>query len=134
MPIYEYECPACGVFEVQQGIKDHAINRCPTCRSRRVRKLISATSFQLKGSGWYQTDYGRGKCAAAAKANDEANGNGNGGNGKATDAAKADGNGNGGNGNGKGNGAGKECRPDSCAQADTCAKNAEAPAKSAAGD
>ena len=118
MPIYEYECPACGVFEVQQGIKDHAINRCPTCRSRRVRKLISATSFQLKGSGWYQTDYGRGKCAAAAKAND---------------AAKADGNGNGGNGNGKGNGAGKECRPDSCAQADTCAQKAEAPAKSAAG-
>ena len=110
MPIYEYECPVCGVFEAQQGIKDHAINRCPTCRSRRVRKLISATSFQLKGSGWYQTDYGRGKCAAAAKANDEANGNG------------------------KGNGAGKECRPDSCAQADTCAKNAEAPAKSAAGD
>ena len=60
MPIYEYECSKCGVFEVTQRITEKALGKCPTCRSK-VRKLISNTSFQLKGSGWYITDYGRGK-------------------------------------------------------------------------
>ena len=56
MPIYEYECGKCGVFEVSQRISEAALSKCPTCR-RRVRRLISNTSFQLKGSGWYVTDY-----------------------------------------------------------------------------
>lgn len=59
MPIYEYECGKCGVFEVSQRISDAALSKCPTCR-RKVRRLISNTSFQLKGSGWYVTDYARG--------------------------------------------------------------------------
>jgi putative FmdB family regulatory protein len=59
MPIYEYECSKCGVFEHSQRIKDPALTKCPTCR-RKVRRLISNTSFQLKGSGWYVTDYARG--------------------------------------------------------------------------
>src|SRR5215472_13776324 len=59
MPIYEYECGKCGVFEVSQRISEAALSKCPTCR-RRVRRLISNTSFQLKGSGWYVTDYARG--------------------------------------------------------------------------
>ena len=59
MPIYEYECRKCGVFEHSQRIKDPALTKCPTCR-RKVRRLISNTSFQLKGSGWYVTDYARG--------------------------------------------------------------------------
>jgi putative FmdB family regulatory protein len=59
MPIYEYECGKCGVFEHSQRISDAALAKCPTCR-RKVRRLISNTSFQLKGSGWYVTDYGRG--------------------------------------------------------------------------
>ena len=58
MPIYEYRCEKCGDFEHTQRITDKALDRCPTCR-RRVRRLISSTSFQLKGGGWYVTDYAR---------------------------------------------------------------------------
>jgi putative FmdB family regulatory protein len=58
MPIYEYRCRKCGEFEVTQRITDAPLGRCPTCRGK-VTKLISSTSFQLKGSGWYITDYGR---------------------------------------------------------------------------
>lgn len=60
MPIYEYKCSKCGVFEVTQRITEDALEECPTCQGE-VLKLISNTSFQLKGSGWYITDYGRGK-------------------------------------------------------------------------
>ncbi|MFQ5667959.1 MAG: FmdB family zinc ribbon protein [Candidatus Binatia bacterium] len=58
MPIYEYECRKCGQFEVTQRITEDPLSRCPTCRGK-VAKLISHTSFQLKGTGWYATDYGR---------------------------------------------------------------------------
>ena len=58
MPIYEYRCDKCGDFEVRQKITDQPLSRCPTCKGK-VRKLISNTSFQLKGSGWYLTDYAR---------------------------------------------------------------------------
>jgi len=56
MPIYEYSCPKCGSFEVTQRISDEPLRRCPTCRSK-VRKLISATAFLLKGGGWYADGY-----------------------------------------------------------------------------
>src|SRR5262249_22952463 len=58
VPIYEYECGRCGVFEQSQRITEPALTKCPTCR-RKVRRLISNTSFQLKGSGWDVTDYAR---------------------------------------------------------------------------
>ena len=58
MPIYEYECENCGVFEATQKITRKALSRCPTCKAK-VKRLISNTSFQLKGSGWYITDYAR---------------------------------------------------------------------------
>jgi putative FmdB family regulatory protein len=58
MPIYEYRCDQCGVFEEMQRITDPPLSRCPTCH-RKVRRLISSTSFQLKGTGWYVTDYAR---------------------------------------------------------------------------
>jgi len=58
MPIYEYECGKCGTFEATQKITDRALTRCPTCKGK-VKKLISNTSFQLKGTGWYVTDYAR---------------------------------------------------------------------------
>ncbi len=58
MPIYEYRCDRCGVFEVTQRITEPALSDCPTCNGT-VARLISATSFQLKGSGWYVTDYAR---------------------------------------------------------------------------
>ena len=58
MPIYEYHCSKCGDFEAMQKMSDKPLTQCPTCR-RKVTKLISSTSFQLKGSGWYVTDYAR---------------------------------------------------------------------------
>jgi len=59
MPIYEYHCEQCGDFEEMQRITDPPLTRCPRC-NRKVQRLISQTSFQLKGTGWYVTDYGRG--------------------------------------------------------------------------
>ncbi len=58
MPIYEYHCDKCGDFEATQRITDKPLGRCPTCKGK-VKKLISNTSFQLKGTGWYITDYAR---------------------------------------------------------------------------
>jgi putative FmdB family regulatory protein len=58
MPIYEYRCKKCGDFELSQRITDSPLERCPTCKGK-VSKLISNTSFQLKGNGWYATDYAR---------------------------------------------------------------------------
>ncbi len=58
MPIYEYLCKKCGMFEVTQRITENPLGRCPTCRQK-VQRLISNTSFQLKGTGWYLTDYAR---------------------------------------------------------------------------
>lgn len=57
MPIYEYKCTKCGKeFEVIQKFSDKPVKKCPDC-SGKVEKLISQSSFVLKGTGWYQTDY-----------------------------------------------------------------------------
>jgi len=58
MPIYEYKCQKCGTFETTQKITNKPLGKCPTCKGK-VKKLISNTSFQLKGTGWYVTDYAR---------------------------------------------------------------------------
>lgn len=58
MPIYEYQCQKCGTFEVTQRITEKPLGKCPSCKGK-VKKLISNTSFQLKGTGWYITDYAR---------------------------------------------------------------------------
>ena len=58
MPIYEYGCEKCGhEFEAEQRITDAPLKTCPECRGRRVRRLISRTSFVLKGGGWYSDLY-----------------------------------------------------------------------------
>jgi putative FmdB family regulatory protein len=58
MPIYEYECQACSHrFEEWQKMSDKPIEVCPKCKARKVEKLISHTSFQLKGGGWYSDLY-----------------------------------------------------------------------------
>ena len=71
MPIYEYRCQQCGEFEVTQKIKDRPLTRCPVCKGK-VKKLISNTSFQLKGTGWYVTDYARKEKAPKEKKGEKA--------------------------------------------------------------
>jgi len=62
MPIYEYACDKCGhEFEREQRITDDPVKTCPECRSRKVKKLISRTSFVLKGGGWYADAYSSSK-------------------------------------------------------------------------
>ena len=58
MPIYEYRCRSCG-FEKEylQKLGDAPITDCPTCGKAEMGKLVSAAGFQLKGSGWYATDF-----------------------------------------------------------------------------
>jgi putative FmdB family regulatory protein len=59
MPLYEYECDACGHrFEVIQKFSDAPIEKCPVCGGS-VHKLQSAPAFQFKGTGWYVTDYAK---------------------------------------------------------------------------
>ncbi len=59
MPIYEYECQKCRqVTEAMQRFSDSPLTTCPAC-SGEMKKLISHSSFHLKGSGWYVTDYAR---------------------------------------------------------------------------
>jgi putative FmdB family regulatory protein len=66
MPLYEYECDACGHrFEIIQKFSDEPVEKCPVCGGR-VHKLQSAPAFHLKGSGWYITDYAK-KDQAGAK-------------------------------------------------------------------
>ncbi|MCG6870279.1 MAG: zinc ribbon domain-containing protein [Gammaproteobacteria bacterium] len=58
MPIYEYECEACGHhLEAIQKISDQPLSICPSCHEPALRKLISASGFRLSGSGWYETDF-----------------------------------------------------------------------------
>ncbi|MYC25200.1 MAG: zinc ribbon domain-containing protein [Gammaproteobacteria bacterium] len=58
MPIYEYECRACGHgFEVMQKMSDPVLVDCPDCAQSTLKKLISPVAFRLKGTGWYETDF-----------------------------------------------------------------------------
>ena len=58
MPIYEYRCESCGEeLEKIQKVTDPALTDCPRCGKAALTKLISASGFRLKGSGWYETDF-----------------------------------------------------------------------------
>jgi putative FmdB family regulatory protein len=58
MPIYEYQCQACGhQLEALQKVSDSPLRKCPECGKPKLQKLISAPSFRLKGGGWYETDF-----------------------------------------------------------------------------
>jgi putative FmdB family regulatory protein len=58
MPIYEYRCSACGFQkEYLHKVSDPVLTRCPECGKETFSKLLSAAGFQLKGSGWYATDF-----------------------------------------------------------------------------
>ena len=87
MPIYEYQCAACGqVVERWQKISDSPLADCPACGGS-LHKIISSCAFHLKGSGWYVTDYaGKNAASGAGDNGDGAKANGSGG----SDAAPAD--------------------------------------------
>jgi putative FmdB family regulatory protein len=58
MPFYEYECQACKYYtEVMQKITEAPLTKCPSCGKRKLKKLVSAPVFRLKGAGWYETDF-----------------------------------------------------------------------------
>jgi putative FmdB family regulatory protein len=72
MPIYEYHCDACGQhLEALQGLNDPLLTDCPNCNAAALRKLVSATAFHLKGTGWYATDFRDKPTEKAAKTNNE---------------------------------------------------------------
>jgi putative FmdB family regulatory protein len=75
MPLYEYQCDACGHrFEVIQKFSDPPVEHCVKCGGA-VHKLLSSPAIQFKGSGWYITDYARaGKSDGGAKSSDAAAG------------------------------------------------------------
>lgn len=58
MPIYEYTCEDCfHDFEIMQKVSEEPVKACPSCGKERVKKLVSAPQFKLKGTGWYETDF-----------------------------------------------------------------------------
>jgi putative FmdB family regulatory protein len=81
MPIYEYKCEKCSYhFENLQKFSDPTLDICPKCQTKNLKKLISSSTFNLKGSGWHNTDYKKsascgtstscpsaGSCPAASK-------------------------------------------------------------------
>lgn len=85
MPVYEYQCAACGhEFERQQRISEDPIKKCPQCGKPKAKRLISRTSFVLKGGGWYGDLYATPKPGAEKKEEAAASAGG------AADASKAD--------------------------------------------
>jgi putative FmdB family regulatory protein len=71
MPLYEYECSACGRrFELIRRFSDPPADTCPVCGSGPVRKLQSSPAIQFKGSGWYITDYAKKDQKPGQKADD----------------------------------------------------------------
>jgi len=75
MPIYAYRCEACGFAkDMLQKLSDAPLSQCPECGKDAFRKQVTAAGFQLKGSGWYVTDFrgGSGGTSAPATATGEA--------------------------------------------------------------
>ncbi len=72
MPIYAYRCAACGhARDVLQKVSDPVLTDCPQCGASAFQKQVTAAGFQLKGSGWYVTDFRGGSNGAAAPAKPE---------------------------------------------------------------
>jgi putative FmdB family regulatory protein len=73
MPIYAYKCESCGhTKDVLQKMSDAPLSDCPQCGAPAFKKQVTAAGFQLKGSGWYVTDFRGGSSAAAAPSANEA--------------------------------------------------------------
>ena len=71
MPIYEYECPVCGRFEAVQKTSDKPLKCDPDCCHKncpkKAQRVMSASAFHLKGTGWYKTDYASGSTSGGGK-------------------------------------------------------------------
>ena len=68
MPIYEYRCNGCGhEMELIQKMSDDPMKDCPVCKESKLKKLISAAGFRLKGGGWYETDFKNSKNSKKSK-------------------------------------------------------------------
>ena len=68
MPIYEYRCAACGHQDDHlQKLADAPLTKCPACGKKKYQKQLTAAGFQLKGSGWYASDFKGGKKETEAK-------------------------------------------------------------------
>jgi putative FmdB family regulatory protein len=77
MPIYAYRCDACGhAKDVLQKLSDPVLSTCPSCGKASFRKQVTAAGFQLKGSGWYATDFRSGASNGVAKPDATAEPNG----------------------------------------------------------
>ena len=71
MPLYEYRCDACGhEFEALQKMSDEPLIHCPGCDEAKLKKLVSAAGFRLKGDGWYETDFKSGNKRNLAESSD----------------------------------------------------------------
>jgi putative FmdB family regulatory protein len=95
MPIYEYRCTSCGhELEALQKLSDAPLSDCPACNHAALTKKVSAAGFQLKGSGWYVTDFrnngARQPAKDAAKPADKANGGDTKADAKSSDAASTE--------------------------------------------
>lgn len=72
MPTYDYQCGKCGVeFEREQRITEPPVKTCPKCKSRQVKRLLSAPGFILKGGGWYADGYGSGGKKSKSSSSDD---------------------------------------------------------------
>jgi putative FmdB family regulatory protein len=79
MPIYEYRCQACGFQkEFLQKVGEPLLTNCPECGQASFQKLLSAAGFQLKGSGWYATDFKGGASKPKSETAEAAGGGGQG--------------------------------------------------------
>jgi putative FmdB family regulatory protein len=86
MPIYAYKCASCGhAKDVLQKISDTPLSVCPACGAEAFTKQITAAGFQLKGSGWYVTDFRGGSSSKAEKSTESSSADG-----KPADAAKTE--------------------------------------------
>ena len=75
MPIYAYKCDSCGFAkDVLQKLSDAPLSECPSCGAPAFRKQVTAAGFQLKGSGWYATDFKGGGAATPPPSEDKAAG------------------------------------------------------------
>uniref|UniRef100_E1T745 Regulatory protein, FmdB family n=1 Tax=Burkholderia sp. (strain CCGE1003) TaxID=640512 RepID=E1T745_BURSG len=118
MPIYAYRCESCGFGkDVLQKMSDPQLTQCPECGKDTFRKQVTAAGFQLKGSGWYVTDFRGGNSSAGASANGASNGAS-----KGADSAST----------GNGNGAAQTDTAAASSSAATPAAPAAAPAAAAA--